>query len=1143
MVAVGPLAKFLNSVGIVHGTGSAVPETSYYPALSSLLEDVGKGLTPKVRPVINPQNRGAGIPDGGLFVSRSGGPVAAQDPMLASLPERGALEVKPPDKDIAVVARSRQVRKYLDRYGTVLVTTMREWTLVVADSSGRAHRTESFQLAGSEEEFWAIAANPEAAVEAHQEGFLSFLRRVMEHDAPLASPSDLAWTLAAHARTALQRLEGRDVSALNQLRDALSASLGLTFEDEDGEQFFRSTLIQTLFYGVFSAWVLWHRSNPPDDERFRWKEAAWHLRVPMVKVLFERIATPSTLRPLGVDEVMDWTDAVLARVDRQRFFDRFEDRLAVQYFYEPFLEHFDKSLREQFGVWYTPTEVVDYMVERVDQTLRSEFGIELGFADERVVVLDPCVGTGSYLLAVLAKIGESLPDDALAAEDVKTAARTRIFGFEILPAPFVVAHLQMGLLLDRLGAPLNPAENERVGIYLTNALTGWNEEGEPTALPFTEFEQEREAAHAVKSEARILVVLGNPPYYPFGGVNSEEEANLIAPYKEGITTRNSLNDLYVRFMRIAERRIVEGNGHGIVCFITSSSYLQEPGFSQMRKVLLDEFDIITIDNLNGDSRETGKRTPDGLHDPSVFSTPYNRKGIQVGTAVALYVRRGEDHVGQAEVRYRDFWGESKRSDLLGVVKGDDPGAGYATVPLTSINKLAFKPGVFSADYESWPQVVELAAEEPSLGLNENRGSVLIDPDPDALAARVRRYVDPGLSIEALAHTDSEPLTRTWAGFDPARTRQRMLAGPGFDEAKVVRFVGGPLDVQSAYVDSTPGLWNRHRPDLLRHNRHGNRFLIARRRAPRADDGAAVLPATCLGDQHVLHKDAYFIPFRVHAPEAAANTLFEGSSEGSWNLSGEAKRYLESVGLDPGEGDIGAWIWWHALAIGYSPQYLGDNPGGIAADWPRVPLPGSADALRTSAELGGALAGLLDPLVLPTVALPADVGPLRRTDGGAAQSALGHLEVRAQWGIVQQGGTVMPGSGKVEARDFTDGEQATIGTGSDTLGQALDIYLNEETYWAGVPERAWEFKIGGFQVLKKWLSYREHGSGHRSLLGRSLTTREAREFTSLAQRLTAVVLMQQALDENYKTAVLDCWAWHGRSYAASVDMWPDLDEDS
>lgn len=1103
-----------------------MPETSYYPAISRLFQDVGATLTPKVKPVVNIRDEGSGIPDGGLFVVRAGGPIDADSPMTASIPERGAVEIKPPERDVRKIATSRQVKNYLDRYGKVLVTTMREWTLVIADPGGRAKRTESFQLAGTEAEFWALAARARDEVTPNQDEFVSFLRRVMEFDAPLSSPRDLAWALAAHARTALARIEEKDVGALDQLRTTLSEGLGLTFQDEDGEHFFRSTLVQTLFYGIFSAWVLWHQSEPAPGQRFRWHEAGWHLRVPIVRGLFEKIATASTLRPLGVDEVMDWTEEVLARVDRGRFFENFQDRLAVQYFYEPFLEHFDKRLREQFGVWYTPTEVVEYMVERVDQTLRTDFGIEKGLADDRVVVLDPCVGTGSYLLAVLRKIAASLPDDALAANDLKQAAMKRIFGFEILPAPFVVAHLQLGLLLDRFGAPLDLPENERAAVFLTNALTGWSEETSAIALAFPELEEERESAHAIKREARILVVVGNPPYYPFAGVNSAEETGLIEPYKRGITTRHSLNDLYVRFIRVAERQIVEGTGHGIVCFITNFSYLHEPGFVQMRRMLLEEFDAITIDNLNGDSRETGKRTPDGNPDPSIFSTQRNRPGIQVGTAVSLFVRRPDHNAAPAQVRYRDFWGESKPQALLEIVHGDEPEAGYAQVPLTEVNRLAFRPGIFSVDYESWPQVIELSAREPSLGLNENRGSVLIDPDRDALAKRMRQYLDPTLTLEQIKQTDAAELTRDWARFDAETTRRRLIESDGYKESRLVRFVSRPLDVQWAYVDSTRKLWNEVRAkDLLPHAVEPNRFLVARRRAPRADDGAALLPATSLGDQHVLHKDAYFIPHLLYPETAEGDALFD-ADDPTPNLSHGAIDYLHQVGVATDDQEYASLLWWHALAIAYSPRYLADNPGGIAADWPRIPLPATVDGLRSSVDLGRRLADLLDPLRPEASGVPPIIGPLRRSDGAAARPALGHLDVTAKWGIVQKSGAVMPGRGKLRRRPFTESERGALGEPADSLGGACDVYLNDDTYWACIPERVWEFKIGGFQVLKKWLSYREHGKGHPSLLGRGLTVAEAREFTGLARRLSAVVILSPTLDENYHTTIAHTWRWGG-----------------
>ncbi len=145
----------------------------------------------------------------------------------------------------------------------------------------------------------------------------------------------------------------------------------------------------------------------------------------MIRALFEQVATPSKLGPLGLVEVLDWTGGVLNRVDREAFFERFSESHAVQYFYEPFLEAFDPVLRKDLGVWYTPTEVVKYMVARVDVGLRQDLGIADGLADPRVYVLDPCCGTGAYLVEVVRRIHEIMTEsggDALIGDDVKQAA-------------------------------------------------------------------------------------------------------------------------------------------------------------------------------------------------------------------------------------------------------------------------------------------------------------------------------------------------------------------------------------------------------------------------------------------------------------------------------------------------------------------------------------------------------------------------------------------------------------------------------------------------------------------------------------------------------------------------------------------------
>ncbi len=237
--------------------------------------------------------------------------------------------------------------------------------------------------------------------------------------------------------------------------------------------------MQTLFYGVFSAWVLWARQVPAPADRFDWRSAVWHLRVPMLQALFQQVSDPARLKALDLVELLDWAGAALNRINRTQFFARFKDAEAVQYFYEPFLKAFDPELRKELGVWYTPPEVVRYMVARVERALKDDLEIADGLAADNVYVLDPCAGTGSYLAEVLRHIAANLEGKGLGGLKgamVKKAAVERVFGFEIMPAPFVVAHLQVGLVLQSLGAALTDDGTERAGVYLTSALTGW----EPT---------------------------------------------------------------------------------------------------------------------------------------------------------------------------------------------------------------------------------------------------------------------------------------------------------------------------------------------------------------------------------------------------------------------------------------------------------------------------------------------------------------------------------------------------------------------------------------------------------------------------------------------------------------------------------------
>jgi hypothetical protein len=332
----------------------------------------------------------------------------------------------------------------------------------------------------------------------------------------------------------------------------------------------------------------------------------------------------------------------------------------------------------------------------------------------------------------------------------------------------------------------------------------------------------------------------------------------------------------------------------------------------------------------------------------------------------------------------------------------------------------------------------------------------------------------------------------------------------------------------AYVETETQLWNESRPLLVAAAAANSGFLLVRRRAPRALDGATFHFSDCLVDQKILFTDAYAIPFWLPAsPSLADNdfpTLFDLDAEqptNMWraNLSNKALAYLQHLGINDAKAnkDAATLIWLHALAIGLSPLYVEQNGEAVRSYWPRVPLPASEQALRESAALGRRVAALLNPDTSLTGIDTTLLEPYMRTfaaieriDSRALNPGTGDLAVTAGWGIVQPR-AVMPGAGKYDERKRadSDGEGLTNEQWEILGDQMLDIYLNDNARWRGVPAATWDYKIGGFQVLRKWLSYRD-----KRVLGRGLTSAEARMFTTIARRLTALVLLGPELDANY-----------------------------
>lgn len=1105
------VAKYLYDLHQKRSLGAGQPERSYYPILADLLNAIGADLKPPVLSLTELQNTGVGNPDFGLFTKTQ---CQRGEPRSGQRPERGVVEVKPVADDAWLTAGTAQVSRYWAAYRLVLVTNYRDFLIVGEDASGHAAKLESFRIAADERTFWQRAATPQRTARTIGKTFAEYLKRALTQSVALREPKDVAWFLASYARDALQRVEDKGaLPALATVRKALEEALGVAFEGEKGDHFFRSTLVQTLFYGVFSAWVLWARQEPRSSPTFDWRTAVWHLKVPMLRALFQQLADPGQLEPLRLVEVLNWTAATLNRIDAPPFFARFNEADAVQFFYEPFLEAFDPELRKQLGVWYTPSEVVTYMVARVDRALKEDLGVAEGLAAEHVYVLDPCCGTGAYLAAVLKRIDRTLDDRGLGAlkgERVKQAATSRIFGFEIMPAPFVVAHLQVGLLLQSLGAPFAADGSERAGVYLTNALTGW-EPVEEQPLPFPELEEERRRADEVKQATPILVILGNPPYNGYAGMAVQEERALSDAYRTTRRVRRpegqGLNDLYVRFYRMAERRIVEMTGQGVVCFISNYSWLDGLSFTGMRERYLEAFDRILVDNLHGD-RIISEYTADGRSSETIFAVRGHSPGIRVGTAIATLIKRPQrTEIGNG-VWYRDFdhaRADERRAALIDASQADTLTAGYQRLSPSLPLGLPFKRMGAGDDYLAWPRLPELfPASFP--GVNTARDDFVVAIDRATLEARLQAYFDPAVSHADLRARYPSVMTAS-ARYNPEQTRDTLRRRGGPLRENIVRYAYRPFDIRWLYWEPETDLLDRKREEYWPHVFDGNMWITAAKSIRKGEQDPQHAFLSVCGSYHLIEKASLLFPAYLRHEHAAG-----GGEAHRPNLTRPAAAFLSTRGL--GVEDL----FHHALAVLHAPAYRRENAAALRMDWPRVPVPDDTAALTASTALGRALAALLDPETpVPGVTAGAPRAELRilgvptRPGGGNLGEA--DRALTAGWGSLQGSGIVMPGRGKLTEREYRPEERGCLQDALPLLAETtFDIHLNADAYWANVPVAVWRYSLGGYPVIKKWLSYRE-----LSVLGRALSVDEVIFVSGMVRRIAAILLLGPALDANYHNA--------------------------
>lgn len=1159
---------------------SSTTENTYYPAIKSLISSALKENRLPFEVRVNTSEAKGKARDMPDFV-------LGDDKMFVGVYG----EVKRPDASLQELAISTeqndQIGRYLAQTGVVLISNVRGFGLLACVAGYDRPVTgtvppDKRALIKTVDLWSAVSgAGPKAkADEAAVAELLEIVERSVTDYAPLADPASLAKVLARQARDAKDQLP-EDLKAVKPLLDDYRQALGLSFniDDEKGDRFFRSSLVQTAFYSLFAAWVLWDKSKEeerlkaiaegrpvPVEAPFDIDDAHSYLPIPFLDALLHDIRHPKRLKALGLEEHLARAIATLNRVNRPLFrarmtFPTIDDQTtaaAITYFYEPFLEAFDPKLRDDLGVWYTPPEIVRYQVRRVHHILKTELNRPRGLADPDVVVLDPCCGTGAYLLEVARCIADEAKadgDEAAIGLELSRAFHERVIGFEILTAPFAVAQLQLYLLLDSLGAKPDP--EKRLTIFLTNSLSGWRDSGD-VKLTFPEMREEFDASQEVKRKAKIIVVIGNPPYDRFSGAAQAEEAELVAHYK-GIelvddidaktkqvkrdefgnpkrkqrgqsalyldygVRKQLLDDLYIRFFRMAEERIGEAAEFGIVSFISNSSYLTGRSHPIMRQSLLSNFHHAWIDNLNGDKYRTGKRVPAGLpsagtSDESAFSTDMDARGIQPGTAIITLVKRAEAKTAPTStaVRYRDFWGlaNTKRAELTaslptGVGNTSKP---YDAVSPTRENRWRLSPTMVEGGFEAWPALDELFPTSYQ-GVNHNRGidGGIIGYTRQEIERRLGGYFAAQSFADAVGQYPEIGIER--ARYEPKEVWTKLRAEGHYQAQSVNAFLTFPLDQRYIYYVDRYKWLNEARPDFAI-NVAENEFLLTVPE-PRKESETRPVFSTVLANLHVHERGSVVFPRETRGDDLL--------SDRDANIAEQTWRIVRAhFGLTGERRDVDARAFVGKLfrvgfAVLHAPAYQSEHKSALSADWAHLPIPKDAELFEELVIKGEQVTRLLDANrdardVIETVLgreRAALLGPLKRKDGGNLRPDDLKISITYWSG----------GKGRWKPRPFTADDAPVEAWGADVWGERTgDLYINDDAFFAHVPEAVWTYQLGGYPVLKKWLAYRQ--ADRRD--GKALTDDERKWFRQVVQRIAALLALGNELDALYQRAAADAF---------------------
>lgn len=1036
-------------------------EHSYRPALKRFLEALAG---PGVQAINEPRQIECGAPD--FIVARGTVPL-------------GYVEAKDIGIDLGKTEKSEQLARYRESLGNLVLTDYLEFRWFL---DGDLRLTASLPMPDKN---GRIRWNDNAASEVTQ-----LLQQFLATDIPLKStPADLATRMAGLAKLIRGLIEKTFAaeSERGELHAQLDAFRKVLIESLTVAQF-ADMYAQTLAYGLFAA-----RCNAPAAGFTRQSAASQLPKTnPFLRKLFHSVAGPD-LDP-RIAWAVDQLAELLARSDMSAILADFGRRTRredpVVHFYETFLAAYDSKMREARGVYYTPEPVVNYIVRSVDALLTREFGLKEGLAHSgkvrwkslkadtthgkrksstsiseveswvhRVQILDPATGTGTFLYAVIQKIRERFEGNAGAWPGyVAEHLLPRLFGFELLMAPYAVAHMKLGLELEQTGYDF--ASDERLGVFLTNSL---EEAHEKTGLPlFTQWlADESQAASRVKRDVPVMVVLGNPPYSGHSINKGKWIEDLMGEYKRSAELKKPaqakwLSDDYVKFIRFAQWRI-EQTGHGILAFVTNHGYLDNPTFLDMRESLLRCFDAIYLYDLHGNSKKKEK-TPDGGKDENVFD-------IQQGVAIGVFVKHA---LGSARGERGDEAAKSKcNPSLCRVFHADLYGTRelkYATLDGGDVDNTDWTEFAPTAPaYLYVPQDANLLSEyergwsmrdifapngDPAPGIVTTHDDFAISWTPQEAAEKVERL------LATTTEAEARGLFKLCSQDQWRYARAKSELADGKWRKKIMPILYRPFDVRWTVYDRNVAVHRRER--MSDHMLHpGNFSLITARsnKSPTVDHFfiATGLQETKCGERTTQSQGfpLWLYPYEVKQ---------HGDRSPSQRIANLAPEFVASLNAATNHTTSPEDTLAYIYAILYSPSYRARYADFLKRDFPRVPLTANRELFARLVNTGREL------IALHTM-----------------QATLPRIT-----------GFPVAGSNEITQVRFSAPEG----------GGAGRVWINDAQYFDGVPQAVWDMHIGGYRVAEKWLKDRK---------GRMLSYDDITHYQNVIAALARTLELQAGID--------------------------------